>query len=102
MPAAQAGNQTSWSELIPQMATMRYAGRISDIGAVTRPTSALSLSNGSPVVTASVTTGIPMDPNATGAVFASRQRAEARNAEKPRPVSIVAAIATGVPNPAAP
>ena len=37
------------------------------------PTIALSGSTGSPVTLASVVTGMPIDPNATGAVFASRQ-----------------------------
>lgn len=43
-----------------------------------------------------------MDPKATGAVLARRQMADALKAEKPNPLSMVAAIATGVPNPAAP
>ena len=45
----------------------------SEIGAQMRPTFALKSSSGSPVIPASVNTGIPIDPNATGAVFASRQ-----------------------------
>ena len=38
-----------------------------------RPTMALSCICGRPVMLASVTTGMPIDPNATGAVLASRQ-----------------------------
>jgi hypothetical protein len=45
---------------------------------------------------------MPIEPKATGAVFASRQMPAAKNGEKPSPVSIAAATATGVPNPAAP
>ena len=41
--------------------------------------------------------GMPMEPNATGAVFANKQTAAAINGVNPRPVSIVAATATGVP-----
>ena len=41
--------------------------------AQSRPTIALSARTGRPVTLASVVTGMPMDPNATGAVFASRQ-----------------------------
>ena len=67
-----------------------------------RPTPALKRISGRPVIPASVTIGIAMDPNATGAVFASRQMAAAWNGEKPRPASMAAATATGVPNPAAP
>ncbi len=74
----------------------------SEIGAHRRPTQVLSSSSGIPVMPASVTTGTPIEPNATGAVFASRQMPAAKNGEKPRPVSIAAATATGVPKPAAP
>jgi hypothetical protein len=38
-----------------------------------RPTMALSGSTGNPVMPASVVTGMPIDPNATGAVLAIRQ-----------------------------
>jgi len=44
-----------------------------EIIAQRRPTIALTAASGRPVTLASVTTGIPMEPNATGAVFASRQ-----------------------------
>ena len=37
------------------------------------PTIALSGSTGRPVTLASVVTGMPIEPNATGAVLASRQ-----------------------------
>src|SRR6266702_6305509 len=81
---------------------------MSDIGAVRRPATPLrpatppTRAGGSPVVPASVVTGMPMDPNATGAVFASRQIDEAYSEEKPRPTIIAAATATGVPKPAQP
>ncbi len=42
---------------------------------------------------------MPIEPNATGAVLASRQMPAAKNGEKPSPVSIAAATATGVPKP---
>ena len=38
-----------------------------------RPVIELSAASGNPVTLASVTTGIPSDPKATGAVLASRQ-----------------------------
>jgi hypothetical protein len=41
--------------------------------AQSRPTIALSGSTGMPVMPASVVTGIPIEPNATGAVLAIRQ-----------------------------
>jgi len=46
---------------------------MTEIIAHSRPTMALSDNTGNPVTFASVVTGIPMDPKATGAVFASRQ-----------------------------
>jgi hypothetical protein len=57
---------------------------------------------GSPVTAFNVRIGVPIDPNATGAVLASRHAAAACNGGKPRPESIAADTATGVPNPAAP
>ena len=44
-----------------------------DTSAHMRPTIALSGSTGIPVTLARVVTGMPIDPNATGAVLASRQ-----------------------------
>ena len=46
---------------------------MTEIIAHSRPTIALSASTGRPVTLASVVTGMPIDPNATGAVLASRQ-----------------------------
>ena len=57
-----------------------------EIIAHSRPTIALRApSTGRPVTSASVVTGMPIDPNATGAVFASRQMPAAKNGSKPRP-----------------
>ena len=44
-----------------------------DTGAQMRPTQALRSCIGRPVIPVSVTIGMPMEPNATGAVFANRQ-----------------------------
>ena len=46
---------------------------ITEIIAHRRPTIALSCMTGKPVTLARVVTGMPIDPKATGAVFASRQ-----------------------------
>ena len=45
----------------------------SETGAQIRPTFALRSRSGKFVIPASVITGMPIEPNATGAVFASRQ-----------------------------
>src|SRR5674476_1210406 len=69
-PHIAAAGSTPRSPFQPPITRIRYAGTNSDTGAQMRPTPALSRSSGSPVVTASVVIGIPMDPNATGAVLA--------------------------------
>ncbi len=46
--------------------------------------------------------GVPSAPNATGAVLPTRARPAAGSGRKPRPISMAAEMATGVPNPAAP
>lgn len=102
MPVTEAGITAVRSVLTPPMAKIMYAGTMRATGAHIAATAELSSPRGSPVVAASVISGVPIDPNATGAVLASRQMAEARKGEKPRPLNIAAAIATGVPKPAAP
>ena len=51
---------------------------------------------------ASVMIGVPSAPNATGAVLPISASPAAGSGLKPRPISMAAEIATGVPNPAAP
>ena len=67
-----------------------------------RPTMALSCSRGSPVTVASAMIGVPSAPNATGAVLPINDSPAAGSGLNPRPISIAAEIATGVPKPAAP
>src|SRR5205814_1898902 len=67
-----------------------------------RPIIALRSDSGKPDTAASVCTGVPMAPHATGDVLASRLSAAAWNGLNPRPIMKAPAIATGAPNPAAP
>ena len=53
----------------------------------------------SPLTAASVTIGVPIAPQATGAVLASRFSTADWNGLKPRPTITAPAIATGVPKP---
>src|SRR5678815_1430655 len=46
--------------------------------------------------------GIPIDPNATGAVLAIKHKPAAYSGLNPNPTSIAAVIATGAPKPAIP
>src|SRR6266852_7255287 len=67
-----------------------------------RPIIALMSDSGIAVTAARVCTGVPIAPQATGAVLAIRLSAAAWNGLKPRPIMNAPAIATGAPNPAAP
>ena len=55
-----------------------------------------------PVTPCSAMIGVPSAPNATGAVFAISDSADASSGGNPSPISIAPVTATGVPNPAAP
>ena len=55
-----------------------------------------------PTKFASVTVGIPIEPNGVGVPFATRQTRQDNRGEKPRPASMPAGIAMAVPNPAIP
>ena len=63
---------------------------------------ALSSRESKPVTAASVRIGVPIAPNATGAVLAINARPAASRGGNPSPSSSAAEIATGVPKPAAP
>src|SRR5487761_2696501 len=102
MPQTAAAGAMARRAGKPPITSVRYAGTNKDTGAQMRPTLAESGPRGNPVTVDSMIRGVPMEPNATGDVFASRQRLAAKNGRNPRPVSIAAATATGVPNPAAP
>ena len=55
-----------------------------------------------PVIFIAVTAGIPIEPKATGVVFATRQTTAAKRGSNPKATSIPAGIATAVPKPAIP
>src|ERR1035437_9462213 len=101
-PHVKTAGHTSMVAERPLVRRCRWAGRRSESGAVRRPATALNRARGNPVMPASVMTGMPIDPNATGAVFASRQLDDAYSEEQPRRTIMAAATATGVPNPAQP
>src|ERR1700686_2172248 len=61
----------------PPITNTMYAGTHSDIGAQIRPTFADNAPIGTPVTVCNMTRGVPIDPNAKGEVFASRQIAAA-------------------------
>jgi len=67
-----------------------------------RPIVALRSDSARPVTAASVRTGLPIPPQATGAVLAIRQTIAVSSGRNPSPISIEAVIATGAPPPPAP
>ena len=85
---------------LPSTMPTRISGTISARNGVWRPTIAPRSSFGRSVRPASVTIGIAIAPNATGAVLATSATDAAFIGLKPRPTSIDAVIATGVPKPA--
>ena len=72
-PQTTTAGKTSRVLRQPAITTTRYTGMMIEMSAHNRPTMALSGSSGRPVMPASVVTGMPIDPNATGAVLAIRQ-----------------------------
>lgn len=101
-PQVTTAGHTSAIAAAPLVTRMMYAGRQSENGNVSLPTTALNCLSGRPVIAASVMIGMPIDPNATGAVSASMQMVDAYSDVNPSPTIIAAATATGVPNPAHP
>ena len=84
----------------PSTMPIRISGTTSARKGVWRPTIAPRSSLGSPVISASVTIGMAIAPNATGAVLATRATEAALIGLKPSAISITAVMATGVPKPA--
>ena len=78
------------------------SGTIRARNGVWRPTIAPRSSIGSSVWADSVTIGVAIEPNATGAVLPISDSAAALIGEKPSAISITAVMATGVPKPARP
>ena len=101
-PDTATAGHTSRRPRQPLITTISHAGTMIDTNGSCRPTIALSAGTGRPVTAASARIGVPMAPNATGAVLAMSDRLPASSAGKPRPTSSAAEIATGVPNPQAP
>ncbi len=92
--------QVSRSPRRPSTSHTSTSGTTRASSGVWRPTTDATESSGSPVTWASVTTGVPIAPNATGAVLATSATTAARTGSKPRATSITAEIATGAPKPA--
>ena len=101
-PLTRTAGQTPRSPRQPLIVTTSHAGTISETIGSCRPAIALSTPAGISVIVARVRIGVPIAPNATGAVLAISERPAEYSGVKPRPLSRAAVIATGVPKPAAP
>ena len=86
----------------PTIARTSQKGTMIPVIGRMRPTIALRSDSGRPVTAASVCTGVPIAPQATGDVFAIRLSAAAWKGWNPSPIMNAPAIATGAPKPAAP
>ena len=101
-PATKQAGHTSFMARQPAMTQTSQNGMIKANSGNCRPTMALRSLSGKPVTPASAMMGVPSAPKATGAVLPISDNPAAGSGLKPRPISIAAEIATGVPNPAAP
>ena len=99
-PQTSAGSQVSFRPRLPSTMITSSSGTTSASSGVWRPTIEETSCRGSPVTWARVTTGVPIAPNATGAVFATSATTAAFTGWKPTATSITALIATGAPKPA--
>src|ERR1039457_2829268 len=81
---------------------MSQKGTRTDTNGSWWPAISESVLSSSPLTAASVTIGVPIAPQATGAVFARRFSTADWNGLKPRPTMTAPAIATGVPKPEVP
>ncbi len=101
-PATIAAGHVWRTPRAPSTTPTRISGTISARKGVWRPTIEPRSSMGRSVWAASVTIGVAIEPNATGAVLPMRERAAAFSGLNPSASSITVVIATGVPNPARP
>src|SRR6478736_7348611 len=106
-PATSAAGHTSNTcfhvppSIFTKVATSQKGTRIETNGSW-RPAMAESVTSSRPLTAASVTIGVPMAPQATGAVLARRFRTADWKGLNPRPTITAPAMATGVPNPDVP
>lgn len=101
-PAVAAAGQTSQADRHPPYAATTQNGISTEKNGSCLPTMRDNSSTSIPVTWLSVVMGIPIDPNATGAVLAISARTEASSGRNPNWMRIAPVMATGAPNPATP
>src|SRR6059036_49705 len=101
-PTTKMAGSTSNVSAQPTIARTSQNGTMMPVMGRMRPIIALKSDSGRPETAASVCTGVPIAPHATGDVLAIKLSAAAWNGLNPRPIMKAPAMATGAPNPAAP
>ena len=102
IPVTKQAGHTASIPRQPACAATSQKGTTSEKSGSCRPTIALSCIRSRPVMSASVVSGVPSEPKATGAVLPMRASFAASSGLKPRPIMSAPVIATGAPKPAAP
>src|SRR3989442_654803 len=95
-PTTRMAGSTSKVSLQPTIARTSQNGTMIPVMGRMRPIIALRSDSGRPDTAASVCTGVPMAPHATGDVLASRLSAAAWNGLNPSPIMKAPAIATDI------
>src|SRR6266446_5727457 len=101
-PTTRMAGRTSNVSAHPTIVRTSQNGTMTAVKGRMRPIIALRSDSDSPHTAANVCTGVPIAPQATGAVLAIRFSAAAWKGRKPSPIMKAPAMATGAPNPAAP
>ncbi|MNN38065.1 hypothetical protein D3C81_1520420 [compost metagenome] len=101
-PATSTAGQVSLTPRQPSMMAMIQNSTMIVRNGNWRPAICPISNASSPVTCPATMIGMPIAPNATGAVLTIRHRPAAYSGLKPSPTSNAAVIATGAPKPAAP
>ena len=101
-PVTRHAGQTPIIPRQPACAHTSQNGTMSEKTGSCRPTIELSACRSRSVIRASVISGVPSAPNATGAVLPISASFAASSGRKPSPIISAPVIATGAPKPAAP
>src|SRR5437899_1237789 len=102
MPTTKIAGSTSKVSFHPTIQRTSQNGTIIAVSGRIRPIIAFMSASGNAETAASMCTGVPIAPQASGAVLAIRLSAAAWNGLNPKPIMNAPAIATGDPNPAQP
>ena len=101
-PATSRAGQISSIRVKPAKAQINQKGKIIEKKGNCLPIMMDNWFKSSPVAACNARMGVPNAPNATGAVLAINEKADAASGEKPSPIRIAPVTATGAPKPEVP